>query len=227
MCTLAISLRAQEPVFATIRGRKIHYVQTPGASPTIVFVPGMGEDVQTWAPVQKELAPWMTLSYDRPGLGLSEPTPATRDGETLARELHELLAALKVPPPYVVVGHSLGGAVVQVFANLYAHEMKALVLLDPEDGRLVEQIRKQLSKEKWDQREAAIAQYVKLAPEQQREMDASGATGEEVAKIRKLPDIPIRSVHRYSAQPRIPGQCRRTKNQIRIAQATHGRESQD
>jgi pimeloyl-ACP methyl ester carboxylesterase len=165
----------------------------------------MGEDVQTWEAVQKSLSHWTTFSYDRPGLGQSEPTPAPRDGETLARELHELLGALKLPPPYVLVGHSLGGAIVQIFANFYPREMKALVLLDPEDGRLIEQVRKQLSKEEWDQRAAAISRYVKLAPEQQREMDASGATGDEVAKIRNLPDIPIVLFTGTLLNPEFPG----------------------
>ena len=42
--------------------------------------------------------------------GRSGPAPTTPDPAEVVEELHDLLAAADVPGPYVLVGHSLGGA---------------------------------------------------------------------------------------------------------------------
>ncbi len=213
---VSVPVAAQESAFTTLRGHKIHYVETRGSAPAIIFISGMGEDFETWTPIQKQLTAWTTLAYDRPGLGLSEPTTDARDGETVARELHELLHTITLRPPYIIVGHSLGGAVAQIFAHLFKSEMKALILIDPEDGRLIDQVKKRLSKDEWDRREAAISQYVKLSPQQQREMDAGGATGDEVAKIRRLPDIPIVLFTGTLLNPEFPGNVVEQKAKVEL-----------
>jgi pimeloyl-ACP methyl ester carboxylesterase len=115
----AVAGNAQETTFINVEGKKVHYVVTEGKSPAVVFVSGLGEACETWEQLQKALHGLMTISYDRPGLGLSAPAEGRRDATTLARELHYMLAALKVKPPYVLVGHSPGGAVVQIYANFY------------------------------------------------------------------------------------------------------------
>jgi pimeloyl-ACP methyl ester carboxylesterase len=72
-------------------------------------------------------------TYDRAGDGLSDARPARvrpLTGGTQARELHALLTAVGVAPPYVMVGHSYGGMVAREFARLYSDELAGLVLLD-------------------------------------------------------------------------------------------------
>ena len=49
-------------------------------------------------------------AYDRAGIIWSEPREGPRDAERIADELHALLVAASEAPPYVMVGHSLGGA---------------------------------------------------------------------------------------------------------------------
>ena len=67
----------------------------------------LGEDLATWANVQPHVAPFArTFAYDRPGLGKSDPSPHPRTVQQMAAELHSLLHAAKVAPPYVLVGHS-------------------------------------------------------------------------------------------------------------------------
>lgn len=79
---------------------------------------------KTW--VQPEIAKsTLTLAYERKGLGLSSPATQRHDGVSLAAELHELLRAKKLKRPYILVGHSLGGTIVQVFASRYPKEVQA------------------------------------------------------------------------------------------------------
>jgi pimeloyl-ACP methyl ester carboxylesterase len=68
----------------------------------VVFESGLGEDVATWSDVQPQVAPFArTLAYDRAGLGKSDPSPHPKTVQEMASELHSLLHAVGVPPPYV------------------------------------------------------------------------------------------------------------------------------
>jgi pimeloyl-ACP methyl ester carboxylesterase len=71
------------------------------------------------------------MSYERAGLGRSDPGPKPHSAEQIARELHALLKARAIAPPYILVGHSAGGLFVRVFAHQYPEEIVALVLVDP------------------------------------------------------------------------------------------------
>lgn len=110
---------------------KPYVIQGRGAL-TVVLQAGLGDDRQAW----DELAPLLTgryqvFSYDRPGRNGWELPAGVRDPCTIAVELHGLLAEAGVTPPYVLVGHSLGGLYQYVYAHLYPHEVAAMVLLDP------------------------------------------------------------------------------------------------
>ncbi len=84
-----------------------------------------------WALIQPGIAEFArVVSYDRAGLGWSEPGPTPRDSRTIASELHTALVNAGLPGPYVLVGASLGGPFATVFADLFRDETEALVLLD-------------------------------------------------------------------------------------------------
>jgi pimeloyl-ACP methyl ester carboxylesterase len=70
--------------------------------------------------------------YDRPGIGRSGPRRGTDAllASTVADELLACLHAIAAPPPYLLVGHSLGGLYVQAFARQYPRETAAVVLVD-------------------------------------------------------------------------------------------------
>ncbi|MES2606784.1 MAG: alpha/beta fold hydrolase, partial [Pseudomonadota bacterium] len=72
-----------------------------------------------------------TIAYDRAGTGGSSDGALPRDGRQAALELHAALQNSGVPPPYVLVGHSLGGLYVRIYAAMYPQEVAALVLVDP------------------------------------------------------------------------------------------------
>lgn len=103
-----------------------------GAGPTLVMQSGLGDSHEVWS----ELLPWVSARhpvflYDRPGYGDSPRSPAPRDPCTIARELHALLQRSGQRPPYVLLGHSLGGLYQHAFARLYPQEVAGLLLLEP------------------------------------------------------------------------------------------------
>jgi pimeloyl-ACP methyl ester carboxylesterase len=69
-------------------------------------------------------------AYDRAGLGWSDPGPTPRDARQVVHELHTLLDRAAIAPPYVLVGHSIGGMYVRVYAAQYPNEVAGLVLVD-------------------------------------------------------------------------------------------------
>lgn len=103
------------------------------ADTTVVFQSGLGDDMTPWTAVLERLPPSVaTFTYDRPGYGASRPAPTTpRTPCDIARELHAGLVASGARPPYVLVGHSLGGQYQYAFAMLFPQEVAGLLLLDP------------------------------------------------------------------------------------------------
>lgn len=103
----------------------------PG-SPSVIFEGGMGAGIASWSAVQKDVATFaQTVSYDRAGLSQSEPGPKPRSAKQIASELRTALQKAGVRPPYVLVGHSLGGIYVRVFADMYPKDVIGMVLIDP------------------------------------------------------------------------------------------------
>lgn len=106
------------------------YIDCRGSgSPTLVLEAGMGSDSATWSPVHDQLsAISRTCAYDRTGRGRSDGGSAG-DLVGMSAELTALLAASGEPPPYVIVGHSLGTVIGRVHASLDP-DVAGLVLVD-------------------------------------------------------------------------------------------------
>jgi pimeloyl-ACP methyl ester carboxylesterase len=101
--------------------------------PTVVLETGLGGFATSsdWAWVQPEIAKTTRVcSYDRAGLGWSDPGPGPRDAQHIAAELHTLLQNSHTPGPYVLVGWSYGGLYVRAYANQYRGEVAGLVLIE-------------------------------------------------------------------------------------------------
>lgn len=186
---------------------KLNVAEAGSTGPVVVFVAGLGEDLSTWHGVQPQIAQFArTFAYDRAGLGKSDPSAAGKSVEHMTSELHLLLQAAKVPPPYVLVGHSLGGAIVQLFAFTYPEEVAGLVLVDPEDGRLLDRLQAQMPADQWNARQKMLDQMMSQAsPAQKAEIQESRASGRALARATPLPKVPTVLLTGTLKDPSFPG----------------------
>ncbi len=99
--------------------------------PIVVMDAGLGGASLDWSLVQPALqATTRVCVYDRAGMGWSDAVPGKRTPSELATELHALLAATGESGPYVMVGHSLAGKNVRLFAAAFPEEVQGMVLID-------------------------------------------------------------------------------------------------
>jgi pimeloyl-ACP methyl ester carboxylesterase len=114
-----------------IGGHRLHINCAGTGSPTVVIDAGQGDWSTSWGSVQQEVAKTTRIcTYDRAGLGWSEPGPLPRDAAQFTKELHTLLQNADIPGPYVLVGHSLGGPSVRVFVSEHASDVAGVVFID-------------------------------------------------------------------------------------------------
>jgi pimeloyl-ACP methyl ester carboxylesterase len=112
---------------------------TEARVPVVVFESGAGMPLETWDPILEKVAAFATVvAYDRSGTGQSPwdgqpPTP-----QRINQRLRKLLETLRVPAPFILVGHSWGGAMARYFAGEYPQMVKAILYIDPTDVTMTE-----------------------------------------------------------------------------------------
>lgn len=113
-------------------GRRLNLYCLGEGSPTVVFESGLTDETAVWALVQPAIAAHTrACSYDRAGVGYSDPGRRVADAANNVDDLHRLLTAASIKPPYILVGHSLGGMYVRLYADLYLKDVAGMVLVDP------------------------------------------------------------------------------------------------
>jgi len=106
------------------------YIQQSN-KPTVIFENGLGATYDYWDKVIPVVSKKATVyAYNRGGYGGSTASSSQRDGERIINELRSNLSHKGIKPPYILVGHSLGGLYMQYFARRYPHEVQGLVLVD-------------------------------------------------------------------------------------------------
>ncbi len=102
--------------------------------PSVVLVHGFSVPYYVWDPTFKALteAGFRVLRYDLYGRGYSDRPQAAYDLDLFTGQLRDLLSALDVEEPVVLVGLSFGGSVVARYADEYPQQVQGLVLLDPQ-----------------------------------------------------------------------------------------------
>ncbi|MEZ5593788.1 MAG: alpha/beta fold hydrolase [Gammaproteobacteria bacterium] len=114
-----------------VGNHKLHVNCSGQGSPLVVLDSGLGGTSLDWAYVQPEIAAFTRVcSYDRAGHGWSERGPAPRTSAVFISELAQLLRNALEAPPYIMVGHSLGGFTARGFAHFYPDQVAGLVLVD-------------------------------------------------------------------------------------------------
>jgi pimeloyl-ACP methyl ester carboxylesterase len=111
---------------------RLHIRCDGDGGPAVIFDAALGGSSLSWSLVHPAVAHLTrACSYDRAGFGWSDAGPLPRTAGRIADELHELLRAAAVPPPYVLVGHSYGGLVMRFYASRHPNDVVGLVLIEP------------------------------------------------------------------------------------------------
>jgi len=164
LCFLAILfmtswLYAQEK-YVTVDNQKYRVKEMGQGDIAVIFECGMADSIETWQSIPDSIAKIARVFlYDRPGIGKSDSATTPRTLPNHVKELHDLLNYENINPPYVFVGHSLGGFITRCYLAQYPDQVKGLLLLDP----------------------AAEAWWYKMSP---KELDEYKKGGDEVYKDR-------------------------------------------
>lgn len=111
--------------------RRLHLVCIGSGEPTVIFEPsGFGGALSSRAAREEVAAHTRVCSYDRMGMGWSDPGPEVISAGMLARDLERLLENARLQPPYVFVPASMGGLTVELFARRHPDQVSGLVFVD-------------------------------------------------------------------------------------------------
>ena len=114
-----------------VGGYRLHISCAGTGNPIVVIDSGVGDWSTSWVGVQTEVAKTTKVCiYDRAGYGWSEAGPQPRTSQQFVKEMYALLKKADIAGPYLLVGHSLGGLTVQLFAYEYSDEVVGAVLVD-------------------------------------------------------------------------------------------------
>lgn len=112
-------------------GKKVELIEQGNGTPTIVFETGMGPMISTWDPILDSLSPHTRVyTYNRPGYGSSNLLNTPGSVLEVAKQLRMNLLEANAPPSYVLIGHSVGGLYVNMFARLYPEEVAGVIFID-------------------------------------------------------------------------------------------------
>jgi len=171
----------------TVEGHKLETltIRNPAAKATVVFENGSRATLAGWDKVLDGVKGSATVfAYNRPGYANSEATSAPRDGATIVEQLRATLKRKGLQPPYVLVGHSLGGLYMQLFARRYPEEVQGLVLVDALYPRVVK-------KPQEFPLYSRAGKWLFFSRTVADEIDHIWETGEMVAALPRIDDKPI------------------------------------
>jgi pimeloyl-ACP methyl ester carboxylesterase len=172
-----------------VGGHRLSYRCEGSGEPVVVMDNGLGETMAMWEEVVPGVEQFTTVCvYDRAGVGASEAGPLPRTSQRAAEDLHALLSRARIEPPYVLVGHSIGGLNVRLFASEHPRDTAGLVLVDAthEDFPARERELRSLT-----QRSMQSLSYRRGPPAVRSEYEAIPQSVEEVRRSRPLPDVPV------------------------------------
>lgn len=131
-CAQRSSAPIERDELIDIGGRRLHARIWGSGTPVVVIDVGIGEAIEPWTPVISRLAAHTRVcAYERAGYGRSDGGPLPRTAHRVTSDLRLLLSKLSLPPPYVLVGHSLGALHVMLLAAESPELTGAMLLLDP------------------------------------------------------------------------------------------------
>ncbi len=213
LSVLTTAVYAQETC-STSQG--IYHCLEKRRGPLVVFVSGLGDDHQGWKKVVHGMTSVSTFRYDRLGSGRSAWREQPRNPEFIARELHQLLRVAKAKPPYILVGHSLGGVYVRTFYMLYPKDVAGLVLVDPSDSLFPTRLESALPREEFVAWKAIRDRNLANGTvPSQREVAASEENNERLTRLRiRVPIVVLTAMRVIAGNPAMSAVGRQTWCQL-------------
>lgn len=164
------------------------YVLAGGGSPTVILEAGLGDGKESWSPVYSQISEFAEVfAYDRAGYGGSRSQNRSRDGTTIVLELRATLDALGLEPPYILVGHSIGGTYIELFARTYPADVAGVVFVD---SRHADFTRRCQAANAGQCTPPALLSAI-LPPAPKREMAAGDETMQAVMNAGPFPQVPV------------------------------------
>lgn len=171
-----------------INNRHVEFALTQHNTIPVIFENGLGGRMEWWKEVLPKISKdTTTFAYNRPDYGNSDPVSTPRDGSHIVEELRTLLHSKGMKPPYILVGHSLGGLYMQLFARRYPEEVNALILVDSTHPQ-------QLDGEGALEKQSFLARGilgVLVTGAAKDELDLLPQTGKQVLDLSTLSNIPV------------------------------------
>ena len=116
---------------AAVRGGRLNYILSGQGRPAIVLLNGAGMSLEGWRALYPGIENLATVfAWNRFGVKGSDPPRQPQTGQAVIDTLRELLDAAAVPPPYVLVGHSLGGLYANLYARLHPADVSGVLFLE-------------------------------------------------------------------------------------------------
>lgn len=162
-----LSASAQEEcgLFPSVTGA-IHACSVGTGPVTVVLAAGAGQTSRTWSSLRPRLtSSARVVTFDRPGLGESPPSQASRTPTQIAHELRAVLDTLGRSGPVILVGHSMGGVHVLRYATLYPDGVAGVVILDTPPPGFEERRLTLLTPQERAERERVLLEGAASAPE--------------------------------------------------------------
>ncbi len=178
-------------------------VSAGNGSPTVVFEAGLGQGKRTWGSVFNSVsAVTHAVAYDRAGYGQSEISRQSRDGLQIVLELRAMLQTEGIAPPYVLVGHSLGGTYMKLFAKTFPQEVVGVVLVDARHAEFTQRCRQWgVPRLLYDPPEALLTMLSKTA---RTELEAAPLTLKQARRAGPFPPVPLIVLTQSNATSRWP-----------------------
>lgn len=179
------------------------FVMAGHGSPTVVFESGLGHGKRIWGPVFTGVAAvTRAVAYDRAGYGQSEASAQPRSGLQIVAELRAMLQTQGFKPPYVLVGHSLGGTYMKLFAKNHPEEVAGVVLVDARHSEFTQRCRELGVPRLLYEPPEALLKLLAATP--RAELKAAPLSLKQARRGGAFPDVPLIVLTQSNAAARWP-----------------------
>ncbi len=173
-----------------IQGVALEYVMSGSGAPPIILVNGAGAPIEGWHRIYAELEKQSTIfAYNRPGVGGSGSPNSPQTADVIAATLRELLVEIGLNPPYLLVGYSLGGLYINLYARQFPDEIAGVIFLEaaaPGDEVLKDHYQTPLQRVL-----TKISSLFKPSKDTHAEVLFVDETVAQIRKAGPFPDVPV------------------------------------